>query len=78
MLEFAAYTNKQMTYAEAILYCQFLEHNGHTDWRMPVFDDLSDVTTHLNTGSKYYGWIEDDDLINDDVQLSILPVRDIC
>jgi hypothetical protein len=35
-LDFAPVTDEMMTYDEAVLYCQFLEYNGHTDWRLPT------------------------------------------
>lgn len=28
-----------MTYSEGVLYCQFLAHNGHKDWRMLTWEE---------------------------------------
>jgi hypothetical protein len=39
MIEVAPITYVKLTYEEAILYCQFLEHNGHRDWRMPTYEE---------------------------------------
>jgi hypothetical protein len=36
--------SKVMSYEEAILYCQFLEYNGHRDWRMPTSSEYLDTT----------------------------------
>jgi|LakMenEpi03Aug12_release.lakeMendotaPanAssembly.Ray.scaffolds.fasta_scaffold00172_89 hypothetical protein len=35
-IEFAPISDNEMSYGEAILYCQFLECNGHKDWRLPT------------------------------------------
>jgi hypothetical protein len=37
MIELAPITQNKMTYEEAILYCQFCNHDGYTDWRLPTF-----------------------------------------
>jgi hypothetical protein len=34
-----------LTYEEAELYCQFLEYNGHRDWRIPTLDEHSEELT---------------------------------
>lgn len=34
--ENALISETEMTYAEALLYCRFLDYNGHKDWRMPT------------------------------------------
>jgi hypothetical protein len=39
MIESAPISAKSMTYAEALLYCQFCDHNGYTDWRMPTVEE---------------------------------------
>ena len=38
-IEVAPAAEKEMTYSEAILYCQFLEYNGYRDWRMLTKDE---------------------------------------
>lgn len=39
MIEIAPTSPKLLTYAESILYCQFLEYNNYNDWRMPTHAD---------------------------------------
>lgn len=39
VLEFAPVYYKKMTLDEKKLYCQFLDHNGHRDWRLPTDDE---------------------------------------
>jgi hypothetical protein len=34
MLEYAPRSEKFMTYNEALLYCQFCNHNDYKDWRI--------------------------------------------
>lgn len=75
MIESAPESNGQMTYAEAILYCQFCTHNGYTDWRMPTWDEF--WQTHgINAGcwyeNKWYGAPKHLYL------QTVIPVRDIC
>ncbi len=42
MIEIARQSTHEMTYEEAILYCHFLEYNGHRDWRMPTHTEYSE------------------------------------
>jgi|694.fasta_scaffold00172_67 hypothetical protein len=39
MLEYAPVFNNYLYHDEAILYCQFLEYNGHRDWRIPTTEE---------------------------------------
>ena len=41
MIEFALRSQNIMTYDEAVLYCLFLDLNGHKDWRIPTVTELS-------------------------------------
>ena len=36
MIELALRSENEMTYEEAVLYCQFCRYNGYSDWRMPT------------------------------------------
>ncbi len=36
MIECAPRSEELFRYEEAVLYCQFCNHNGHNDWRMPT------------------------------------------
>jgi hypothetical protein len=49
MIELAPTSEKPMAYDEALLYCQFCNHNNHKDWRMCT------VSEYLFTG-KIIGW----------------------
>lgn len=72
MIQIAPIADKKMTYDEALLYCRFLEYDGHTDWRMPNMFDW-----HQNT-IEVWGWLYDADLYSgNDFKLHITPVRDI-
>ena len=39
MIVKALKSNNKMTYEEALLYCQFLDYHGHSDWRMPTHSE---------------------------------------
>jgi hypothetical protein len=69
MIELAPKSNTMMTYDEAILYCQFLEHNGHNDWRMPTKAE-SDST------EKIWGWFQGRSVIPGHKAV-VQPVRDV-
>ena len=67
MIEFAPKSENQMSYAEAVLYCNFCDHDGYTDWRMPT---LNEVIGTLNNGW-YHG-------CKSQLSWPVTPVRDIC
>ena len=72
MIEVAPRSENRMTYEEAILYCQFLEYNGHSDWRLPTSAELLE---HASTR----GW-SDNDRAYSGLQYvldHVTPVRDI-
>ena len=67
MIEVAPPSNA-MSYDEALLYCQFLEHNGYSDWRMPTKQE----------------WLDNDNIIGwhttirlQHLDRSVIPVRDV-
>lgn len=68
MIEFAPRSSKLMTYDEAVLYCQFLDYNGHKDWRMAT-------RTEYNSIRELAGWYVGDTW---GVKWYVVPVRDIC
>ena len=41
MFEVAPKSKRTMTYDEAVLYCLFCNHNGHSDWRLPTQEEFS-------------------------------------
>lgn len=41
MIEYAVRSKYTMTYEDAVMYCFFLEHDGHRDWRLPVFAEYN-------------------------------------
>jgi hypothetical protein len=69
MIELALRTRKVMSYDEALLYCQFLDYDGHKDWRLPTW-------VEYNEYSSLYGWY-----VNRSPgsfpYYSVTPVRDI-
>jgi hypothetical protein len=60
--------SKSMSYDEAILYCRFLDYNGHRDWRMPTIPEARLI------GS--LGWGQDDHDMEFASNLTVTPVRD--
>lgn len=63
--------SKSMTYEEAILYCQFLEYNGHKDWRMPTKAEEYNVSNRS-------GWYLGDVFSQFNFTYPVAPVRDAC
>lgn len=68
MIERAPIPETRMTYDEAVLYCQFLEYKGYTDWRLPNYNELRKDAD--------FAW-----LLNDSVDHSkqwwVIPVRTV-
>lgn len=65
--------SKFMTYEESILYCKFLEYDGHQDWRMPT---KKEYDNYIGAWS----WSEDSPTTaayGRDFRLPVVPVRDI-
>jgi hypothetical protein len=70
MIELAPMSENNMTYDEAVLYCQFLEYNGHTDWRLPTYDE------YQNAEHNIWGWFLNRDRPNS-LRWRVCPVRDV-
>ena len=73
MIELAPSSENRMTYNEAILYCQFLDYNGHRDWRLPTKEEYWDTSGLYGwfSGVNHYLWDVDDIGF-------VTPVRDVC
>lgn len=56
MIEYAPSSSSFITYDEALLYCTFCKYNGHTDWRMPTFDEWIEHRVGVNPKVKLYRW----------------------
>ena len=69
MIELASLTENKMTYDEAILYCQFCNHNGHRDWRLPTRDEYGN-------NDKIWGWFAGRSSAWT-VSQKVCPVRDV-
>jgi hypothetical protein len=69
MLELAPEVKQYMTYDEALLYCQFLDHNDHKDWRIPTKAEHDEygikACWHTERTDSFPTW-------------NVCPVRDVC
>ena len=65
MIEVAP-TAPRMSFNEAILYCQFCDHGGLTDWRLPTFNECVELGIS--------GWYLNDPANG---QYTVVPVRDV-
>jgi hypothetical protein len=86
MIEVAPSSDVWMTYNEAVIYCQFLEHNGHTDWRLPTYDEYFTISRESGhdsgvvsvfpwgVGVKWGWWIGREAPYQ---TLYVFPVRDV-
>lgn len=70
MIELAPCANTHITFDEAILYCQFLDYNNHTDWRMPTFEEYC-------SRDDIVGWCVIGDSKWQEGKWRITPVRDV-
>jgi hypothetical protein len=73
MIEIAPKSKNRLTYSEALLYCQFLEHGGYRDWRMPMYKEL-------RVNYELIGWCFDRYMYratNNVDTFHVTPVRDI-
>jgi hypothetical protein len=82
MLEYAPIL-KNMTYEEALLYCQFCDHKGYNDWRLPTFDECRVYKLYDRFGSMWYKHAYKADsfflAIKGFTHVNhVVPVRDIC
>ena len=74
MIEIAPYANP-MTYDEAVMYCFFLDYNGHKDWRMPTRTEYADYLSPYPVPV----WVTQDALDRKlREQYYIAPVRTVC
>lgn len=48
MIEVAPKSEEIMTYAEAVLYCRFLDYNGRNDWRLPTSEEYKNNEKIIN------------------------------
>lgn len=71
MIEVAPNSVHEMTYEQAIMYCQFCNHNGYVDWRLPTRQEYTNVRSIC-------GWYVDSTYQNYVDALTVTPVRDIC
>jgi hypothetical protein len=46
MIESAPVIYKSMNFAEAQMYCLFLEHNGKKGWRIPSIKEVEHIEQH--------------------------------
>lgn len=69
MIEVALISEQEMTYDEAVLYCAFLDYNGHRDWRLPTRSEYLDV---IGISGWYVG--RSSELVS---KWKVCPVRDI-
>lgn len=67
-IEVAPRSKNEMTYEEAILYCQFLEHGGYRDWRLPTLDEYYLICT------RSCSWFID---LDTEQLWYVVPVRDV-
>lgn len=67
MIEVAPSPERWMSYSEAILYCQFCDHGGHKDWRIPTIEEC--VIHNLG-----HCWVVDD---QSSLEWYLVPVRTI-
>lgn len=72
MIEIAPVSENEVTYSEAVMYCQFLEYNGHRDWRMPTHDEFMAT---IALGGSWYNTFNDS-YPNTHKQI-VIPVRDV-
>lgn len=70
MIEVAPESDRVMSYNEALLYCQFLDYDGHQDWRMPTEDELSGDASN-------WGWYLGDVDAEFIANITVTPVRDV-
>lgn len=69
MIEFAPISKKPMSYDEAVLYCVFCTHGGHTNWRLPTEEEYHE------SNNIWRSWYQDEAF--DGSVYNAMPVRDI-
>lgn len=77
-IKLAPRSENQMTYKEAVLYCQFLEYNGHRDWRLPTYAEFCQyIMSGWNPNSSGLVWFVNDKFFDEINEWYVNPVRDI-
>lgn len=71
MIAIAPKCKKLLSYDDAILYCQFLNYNGYTDWRLPTFAECKEYSLG------YDHWWQVDMKFRPGLLAPVNPVRDI-
>lgn len=88
MIELAPRSKNEMTYAEAVMYCVFLDYNGHTDWRLPTRAEyFLDANILIENEISWYSddffefnllrWLKSSDNNLPAEYLTVVPVRDV-
>jgi hypothetical protein len=74
-LQFAPRAERKMTFNDAVLYCQFLEYDGHRDWHLPTRDEYFEPVN----GKLPATWFADDERAysKDNGEWYVLPVRNV-
>jgi hypothetical protein len=74
MIVEAPMLKRWLSYDDAVLYCQFCNHDGYTDWRMPTHSEW------LNEMGATNCWHQERTIsgIYHPVQWFVIPVRTVC
>jgi hypothetical protein len=73
MIMTAPTSNKRLSYDEALLYCQFCNYKGYTDWCMPTDNEYRMI---MNDGERLIGWTRNDDGYFNDIMIRyVTPIR---
>jgi hypothetical protein len=80
MLEIAPVSPTAMSYDDALLYCQFLEHDGYRDWRMPTAEEYDQFIIGGRMIAWYVGRRQYYRRVTDGscVEAWVYPVRNVC
>lgn len=71
-LQWGKITKDVMTYDEALLYCQFCNEGGYTDWRMPTLKEFAAVKPQC----RILTWYVDEQRYHNIGRYSVSPVRE--
>ncbi len=68
----------RLSYDNAKIYCQFLEYEGYTDWRLPVNGEIRDLSPFLTLwGSHGFYWINNNYYSQYRRDALTVPVRNV-
>jgi hypothetical protein len=70
VIDRAPESKQKLTFSEALLYCHFCNHDGYTDWRLPV------GKFECWLFEKRY-WRAEDAFEPEYLKLHVVPVRDV-